>query len=723
MGMRAVEVHYFRVPRDQWELVLLRAGQFGVDVISTYIPWMVHEPVEGSFDLTGETDERRDLAGFIRLVREFGFGFLAKPGPFVDAELLGGGVPPWLARARPELIARRFNGDPFLHSDSHDPRCSVRHPEYVSSVGRWFDAVVPLLTPLQDDGSLVAVQVDNECPGDGFWSYEMEPPSPNRLDYNDPLLPQGLVREWPTPPPGTLEELAPFVELERLADEQMTGAVATFGSMLRERGITAPLFHDMCCGRWEIGPMVADMGLLAQATGWLGSNVYAEDVRDPFYVEGWYRYSFEEYVHFCHWRPRLMRSLAPDRPVFTPEISATGDLYLHAPLMGGTEAFCVYMLHQVPNDPPDVGSYPAWAMEAPLRADGTLTPKFWNGKTLFTWLAACGEALDRSTLPADVCLLYDREPERAASWAEIDGAGWPDGDPFGEQVRAMNTGRRSQEQAQELVRRQIEFDVVDVRFPPSPDWRDRYRDVLAPGDEVPDDPDLRHAWTDADGVDAIVRVGDGEVFLTLLNRTQERREGTASWRGGGSIGFAMDGPALCAAHVRNGTVVSAILAGDARIGGWAFTGRLGAACAFGDTLVLTAPVPGMFTVPVGGRSLTRLTANGLLQPWDHVAGDAVGYEANALVPEMSRIAYRTVDGWGDTDCLFVGEPVDDYLGLFRTYERLMAERVGPAPRDWETVQWEFAQARSHGELDRADTLERELRLLRLASLTSGELED
>jgi hypothetical protein len=39
------------------------------------------------------------------------------------------------------------------------------------------------------------------------------------------------------------------------------------------------------------------------------------------------------------------------------------------------------------------------------------------------------------------------------------------------------------------------------------------------------------------------------------------------------------------------------------------------------------------------------------------------------------------------------------------------------------VQWEFAQARSHGELDRADTLERELRLLRLASLTSGELED
>jgi hypothetical protein len=53
----------------------------------------------------------------------------------------------------------------------------------------------------------------------------------------------------------------------------------------------------------------------------------------------------------------------------------------------------------------------------------------------------------------------------------------------------------------------------------------------------------------------------------------------------------------------------------------------------------------------------------------------------------------------------------------------MAERVGPSPRAWETVQREFAQARSHGEFDRAAALERELRLLRLASLTSGEMED
>ena len=703
MTFRAAEIHYFRVPRDLWELYLLRAGQFGADTISTYIPWMWHEPEEGAFDLTGETDERRDLAGFIELAREFGFGFIGKPGPFVDAELLGGGVPNWLHRQHPELVARRFNGDPFLHSDSHDPRCTVRHPLYVEHVGRWFDAVVPVLLPVQERGGLVAVQVDNECPGDGFWSYEMDPPSPNRVDYNEPWTdrPFPMPTFWPDPPPATMEELAPFVELERYADEQMVGAVATFARMLRERGVTAPLFHDMCCGRWEIGPMLADMGMLAQATGWLGSNVYAEDVGDPFYVNGEYRYSFEEYVNFCWWRPRLVRSLAPDRPVITPEISAAGDLYLQAPLIGGTDAFCVYMLHQVPEDPPELGSYPRWASEAPMRADGEPEPHFWHGKTLFLWQAAGGEALARSASPADVALTYRREPELAASWAEVDGAGWPDGDLFGERVRAMNHGRRSQELAQELVRRQIAFDVVDVRYA-EPGWEARYRYVLEPGDRVPDDPSLRCAWTDIEGVDTGFRAaadGSGDVFLTLVNRTQRRAEGTVRWRGGGELAFAFDGPKLCAVHVHDGEAVSAILGGRARLANLAFTGRLGAIGRFADTLVLTAPVAGEFTVPVGGRPVTRLTFGGGLEPWDRLDGDVVRYE-------------ETVGGV-TTDCLFVGEPPSRYLELFDTFARLMAARVGE-DSDWERLQWEFAQARSRGDLATAADRERRLRLLAVA---------
>ena len=708
-GLRAAEIHYFRVPPDLWEVVLLRATQFGADTVSTYIPWGFHEPEEGLVDLTGETDDRRDLVRFVDLIAEFGLGFVAKPGPFVDAELLGGGVPLWLPERYPETIARRWNGDPFPHSDSHVARCTVRHPTYVEKVGGWFDAVVPVLRKAQEAGFLTAVQVDNECPGDGFWSYEMDPPSPNRADYNDPW-PDPTVPmpgDWPSPPPASEEELAPFVALDRFADEQMVGAVATFARMLRDRGITAPLFHDLCCGRWEIGPMVADMGMLAQATGWLGSNVYAEDLRDPFFLHGEYGYSFEEYVHYCWWRPRLMRSLAPERPVFAPEISAVADLYLQAPLIGGTDAFCVYVLHQVPSDAPDVGSYPRWATEAPLRIDGEPERRFWNGKTLFAWQEAGGDRLATSTVPADVALVYRREPEHAAIWAEVDGAGWPAGDAFGEQVRALNTGRRSQEQAQALVRAGIEFDVVDPRFAPD-GWERDYRHVLEPGDPVPDDPALRYAWTDVEGVDASVRYaadGSGDVFLVLVNRTQARASGTIRWRGdAGGVPFELDGPALSAAQVDgvSGEVVSAILGGRARIGGLRFSGRLASVARLGDGVLLTSADDGTFEVPAAGRAVWRLTFAGAVEPWGEVEGDVV--------------TFRTEVGDSRTDLLCVGELPDSLVARFDTFRRLMRARVGD-DTDWERLQREFALARVAGDAVTARDRERRLARLAAAELT------
>jgi Glycosyl hydrolases family 35 len=712
---RACELHYFRVPRDLWELYLLRAGQLGVDTISTYIPWFWHEPEPGTFDLSGATDERRDLQGFVDLIQGYGYGFIAKPGPFIDAETIGGGVPPWLFRDHPEIVAKRFNGDPFRHWDSHEVRATYRHPAYVEAVGRWFDAVTPILRAVQDRGGLTAVQVDNECPGDGMWSYEMDPPSPNRADFNEPWTDRmfSMPRAWPSPPPSSLEELEPFVELERYADEQMTGGVAIFAQQLRERGIVAPLFHDMNCGRWEISPMLCDMGKLSRAVGgWLGSNVYAEDVRDEFVATGEYRYSFEEYVHFGHWRPRLMRSYAPEHPVFSPEIASVGDVYLHAPMMGGTEAWCIYMLHQVPDDPPDVGAYPSWAMEAPMTREGEPTEHFWDAKTLFTYLGAVMPGMRSASLPADVVLTYDRTPELAASWAEIDGAGWPEGDPFGAEVRSMNHGRRSQELAQELVRRQVEFDVVDVRYAEE-GWASRYRHVLEPGDRVPDDPGLRHAWTDAEGVDVTPRFGvGGDIYLTFLNRTQERREGTATWRGGGEITFAMDGPKLCAAHLSaSGEVRSAILGGRASLGAVWFTGRLGAVASIGDTLVLTASTEGVFHVPVRGRQVHRLTWNGALHPWE---------------AEGDLVQYVEVDGDGRTDCLFVGDPVEAYLERFRRFAGLMAERLGPEimadPQEaWERAQAAMAEARVRGDLEAAAPHERVVRLLNLLASVHGEL--
>ena len=64
---RIAEIHYFRVPRERWDLMVLRARQSGANAVSSYIPWIHHEPVDGTVDLTGTTLAERDLVGFVEV--------------------------------------------------------------------------------------------------------------------------------------------------------------------------------------------------------------------------------------------------------------------------------------------------------------------------------------------------------------------------------------------------------------------------------------------------------------------------------------------------------------------------------------------------------------------------------------------------------------------------------------------------------------------------------
>lgn len=41
-------IHYFRVHPDYWQDRLQRIRALGLNAITTYIPWGLHEPVEGT---------------------------------------------------------------------------------------------------------------------------------------------------------------------------------------------------------------------------------------------------------------------------------------------------------------------------------------------------------------------------------------------------------------------------------------------------------------------------------------------------------------------------------------------------------------------------------------------------------------------------------------------------------------------------------------------------
>jgi len=504
--LRVVEIHYYRVPRERWELMILRARQSGANGVSTYIPWIHHEPVRGEVDLTGRTRPERDLVGFVELCAVAGLGFIAKPGPFCDSEMLGGGVPTWLLTAHPEWWAIRHDGEPYRHGDSHDERLSYDHPDAQAAAAGWLRSVAGALEQFAGR-SLWALQIDNETPGDGMGIHEDGPaPSPMRADFSSTERWQAFLAErygsienlneaWadrlesfdhirfpgPWSAPASIEELRRWIELDRYADHQMASGLAAYAAAVKDvLGDRVPLFHDWLCMPWRLSGLLVEPGVLADTCEWVGQNVYAEDVDRDDMIAGtsWYKMNDVEYVHHAWWRTRLCHTLSAEgRPHLVPEISARQAFYLQCSLVGGMDGPCIYMLHSSEPEPEGIGAFQRWAEEAPVLPDGSVLEWWWNARCLFLCLEAGGTDLAASALGAPVAIAYDHAGERAARWAGvIDGAGFPAGSEVGALCAASNTSAAGMAVARSLVDAGIEFDVVDV----SRAALDRYEVVIVP---------------------------------------------------------------------------------------------------------------------------------------------------------------------------------------------------------------------------------------------------
>lgn len=171
------EVHYFRIPRQEWRDRVRKVKEAGGNLISTYIPWLWHEPVEGEIDLAGRLSPERDLATFLETIAEEEMVALVRPGPYVMSELVGHGLPTWLLDRYPEIIAKTEEGEP------HPTRVvTYLHPQYLSHVKRWYEAVCSVIAPRQIDqgGPVILFQLDNEV---GMLQWVT-----NQGDYNDQLL-------------------------------------------------------------------------------------------------------------------------------------------------------------------------------------------------------------------------------------------------------------------------------------------------------------------------------------------------------------------------------------------------------------------------------------------------------------------------------------------------------------------------------------------------------
>ncbi len=153
------EVHYFRLRRDEWQDRLDKARAAGLNTIATYIPWLWHELPDGTVDVTGATRPERDLGAFLDLCHENGFHVIARPGPFVMAELKNEGLPYRVYREHPEIVPSGWDGAPA-------PTRTVDYlaPAFLAEAREWYRAVIPVIAARLRGagGPVIAVQLDNE---------------------------------------------------------------------------------------------------------------------------------------------------------------------------------------------------------------------------------------------------------------------------------------------------------------------------------------------------------------------------------------------------------------------------------------------------------------------------------------------------------------------------------------------------------------------------------
>lgn len=135
------EMHYARIPREYWRDRLKKAHAMGLNTISTYVFWNVHEPKPGVYDFSGNND----VAEFIREAQQEGLYVILRPGPYACAEWELGGYPAWLFKDR-DIVLR-----------SSDPK-------FMNPASRWIKRMGQELAPLQigNGGPILAVQVENE---------------------------------------------------------------------------------------------------------------------------------------------------------------------------------------------------------------------------------------------------------------------------------------------------------------------------------------------------------------------------------------------------------------------------------------------------------------------------------------------------------------------------------------------------------------------------------
>ena len=189
------EVHYSRIPADEWSGEVRKMKDGGVTIIACYVFWNHIEETEGLFDWSGQ----RNLRQFLEVCKAENMPVVLRVGPFCHGEVRCGGIPDWL-----------FSKGCKMRSED---------PVFLKYTERIYRQIFTQVQGLQwkDGGPVMAMQFDNEYRGHGSYLMALKRMA-NEIGFD---LPFYTRTGWP--------ELASPVP---------------FGEMI-------PLYGDYADGFWE----------------------------------------------------------------------------------------------------------------------------------------------------------------------------------------------------------------------------------------------------------------------------------------------------------------------------------------------------------------------------------------------------------------------------------------------------------------------------------------
>ena len=139
------EIHYSRVPAEEWGREIRKMKEGGVTIIATYVFWNHVEEQEGIFRWDGQ----RSLRDFLEVCRREQMPVVLRLGPFCHGEVRNGGIPDWMF--------------------SKGCRLREANAVFLGLTERLYRQIFTQVQGLQwkDGGPVIAAQFDNEYRGRG----------------------------------------------------------------------------------------------------------------------------------------------------------------------------------------------------------------------------------------------------------------------------------------------------------------------------------------------------------------------------------------------------------------------------------------------------------------------------------------------------------------------------------------------------------------------------